>query len=38
VWEGLEERITMDWMLQGYDIDWKEISWISNEYEGWKRL
>ena len=38
VWEALEERISMDWMLQEYEMDWKEISWISNEYEGWKGL
>ena len=38
VWEDLEAKITMDWMLQEYEVDWKEISWISNEYEGWKRL
>ena len=38
VWEDLEERISMDWMLQEYEMDWKEISWISNEYEGWKGL
>ena len=36
-WEKLEAELTMEWDLKEWG-DWKEISWLSNQYVGWSRL
>ena len=36
-WDKLEAELTMEWDLKEWG-DWKEISWLSNKYVGWKRL